>query len=122
MRATVVLARHRGIRRGRHEIASDGGYIGDLEVADWNDPKVFGRVVRVATLRFKGARPSEEQEVLPPLVDPVVVRISGDRIVLTGIELAGSPGDSRTPGYAQGWIVQPLDYMRDIDGIAVARR
>jgi hypothetical protein len=99
MIATVVRLRVRGVRVKRDGAALA---VGDLQVAEMT-ASAFGRAVTVARL-LHAVRPMAVPELLPPLFDVKLLKMTKDRLILSGIEC--ETVDGQLTDYAQTWLAE----------------
>jgi hypothetical protein len=93
--------REQGVVRDVRELRRDEGVVGELLVIEGKDP-VLGRSARVAQLvRASDAR---RDDLLPPLVDPLLVWMAPLGFVLAGVERDDVEGRARH--LAQSWWVR----------------
>jgi len=104
MLLSVVQTRHNGARLTREEIAASAPVVGRLTISDWREGNSAGRALRVA--RFNHPTISYSPELLLPLFDPAVVRMTDAGFLLVGYEI-DSAGD-RVAEHVQGWWVRAL--------------
>jgi hypothetical protein len=97
--------RENGKRLPVATIASSPGELGDLQLTDWTSGSSFGRSVRVARLCAVGG--GTKADPLKPLFDPTLVRVTGDTLVMVGIEIGADDAGTQID-FAQSWLVRPL--------------
>jgi hypothetical protein len=99
---SVVQIRRNGVRLTREEIAAAAPLVGRLSIHDWQEGNSSGRALRVATLRQTSS--SYQADLLLPIFDPVMVRMTDAGFLLIGWQIETQP-DNRTAEHAQGWWV-----------------
>ncbi len=100
---SVVQTRLSGVRLTREEIAAVAPLVGRLSIHDWLTGNTAGRALRVATLRHPTT--SYHTDLLLPIFDPVMVRMTGEGFLLVGWQIETLP-DNRTAEHSQGWWVR----------------
>ena|SRR5690606_6926817 len=101
----LVRVRHRGRRLSRAEIEAATPLVGDLVIRDIPaSGNSWKRALRCADLVDESS-PQARRTLLPPLFDPVLVRVTANAMLLTGIELEVVDGTIHE--YAQGWLLRP---------------
>jgi hypothetical protein len=99
---SVVQTRLTGVRLTREEIAAAAPLVGRLSIHDWQKGNSSGRALRVATLRHPSI--SYQADLLLPIFDPVIVRMTDAGFLLIGWQIETLP-DNRTAEHSQGWWV-----------------
>lgn len=93
MKASIYRLRERGLKLPRPKDPVDGEL-------------VLGLIERGERLRLKARLLSDGREILPPLIDAVVVKITGNGVVIRGWEMQSrSPGSSKAKvtSHPQTW-------------------
>ena len=88
-----------------HELAEQPTYTGNLVVNDWPGGNVFKRAIRCA--RLMTVDHSVKVDVLPPLFEPVLLKISDKQMKLHGYQIHTWQG--KAVHYAQVWVLQPIN-------------
>lgn len=101
MRYTVRPLRRRGLRLTRPEIAAYPAFTGDLVISDWSKGNTLRRAIRIAQLWDLGGAVSARRPLLLPLLDPVLIKMTSDELVLYGVEIEAKEG--REWEHVQGW-------------------
>jgi hypothetical protein len=101
MRFRVVRMRDRGFVRDASALRRDDGVVGELLVTETDD-KTLRRSARVAQLVHAGD--ARRDDLLPPLVDPVLLWMAPLGFVLAGMER--DDVDGRVRHLAQSWWVR----------------
>ena len=86
-----------------NELADQPTYSGNLVVTDWTERSVFKRAIRCA--RLLTVDHSIKVDILPPLFEPVLVKVTGRQITLHGYQIHTWQG--KAVHYAQVWVLQP---------------
>lgn len=77
----TLISRYRnGILLSREELQDAERHTGTLLVEDWVEGNLFGRPVRVA--RLKPNLGSAQTASIPPLFEPVILKMTESRLVL----------------------------------------
>jgi hypothetical protein len=105
MRYAVVQTRRLGRRLTAQAIREAQPIVGELLVSDWREGSSSNRALRVAKL--KTTDPLRENDLIHPLFDPVLVRVTADFMVLVGIEV-NCDADHEPVDHAQGWLIRPV--------------
>jgi hypothetical protein len=105
MLLSVVQTRRNGARLTREEIEARAPVVGRLTIYDWREGNSAGRALRVARLNHPTI--SYSPELLLPLLDPALVRMTDAGFLLVGYEIE-SAGD-RVAEHLQGWWVRALE-------------
>lgn len=95
----VVQTHRKGVRLTRGQIRTAEPAVGQLVVSDWPQGSSANRAIRVAYLKH----PTIEYypNLVNPLFDPVLVRMSKLGFLLVGSEIYSEAGESVE--YVQGW-------------------
>lgn len=101
MQFEVYPVRRQGKLLPRHVMWS-GKVVGDLFVTEVPDPELQRHVRRAAIRDGSG-------ELLPPLLDVVLVAAKPDWWTMTGWERADDRVGQPTCAYQQSWILIPVD-------------
>ena len=104
MRFRIVLTHHRGVARGKRDIALSGGVIGDLVTSERPDEFLRGVVVVARLVSFDDA--ASMAELLAPLYDAKLRLIARQGLMLMGHERM-TPGSGPTIEFVQGWWARP---------------
>lgn len=104
--------RRLGVRLSQSEIASARPVVGDFVLHDWREGNSWKRALRVAALKDLSTPTTPSRDLLPPLFDPALVRVRGDLLVVSGIEINAPEGERPIVEYAQTWLVRPLGEPR----------
>lgn len=102
MRATITRLRVAGIRLAQDELAHAPKITGELVMDDWITNNTFHRPIRVARLHPEGLFNFHPQ-LLPPLFDAKVLRITETQLFISGIE--NFVEDKQVREVAQTWMV-----------------
>lgn len=105
MRVRVILTRCRGVRRKPAEIRADPGVQGMLSVNFMLETH-YGRPMRLAHLTQALGVSGMNVDALPPLGDPVIVRLDKDGMVLVGTESDVDLSKGMHAEHAQGWLIR----------------
>lgn len=102
MKATITRLRVAGVRLAQDELAHASRITGDLVMDDWIANNTFHRPIRVARLHPEGLFNFHPQ-LLPPLFDAKVLRITETQLFISGIE--NFVEDKQVREVAQTWMV-----------------
>lgn len=100
---SVVETHHQGIRRSREEIRAAEPILGQLEISDWLSGNASGRALRVAYLKHPAI--SYHQQLLHPLFDPAIVRMTSSGFLLVGMQIHTN-AQIQAIEMQQGWWVR----------------
>jgi hypothetical protein len=101
----LVLPTHENGRRlGKDETATREPVKSDLILYDWATGSRYARAIRIAELH---GLDSYSPDVLKPLADPVLVKVTGRGFLLVGVEIETTSQDVSLE-HAQGWWCQPV--------------
>jgi hypothetical protein len=105
MRYTLIQLHRNGVVLTKDELAEAPRHTGNLVVEDWPEGSSFGRHIRQARLK----RPPLEgdNDIIPPLFDPVLVKMDDTRMTLHGYQIHYEAGV--TVHYAQYWVLRAAD-------------
>lgn len=105
MRFCLVELFSYGIRRPREDVCRQPPLAGELTVTDWPAGNAAGRALRVAQLRehYGGAT---LRDIVVPLFDPLLVRMTRTGFVLRGFQYHASDGVVRE--WMQEWWIRPV--------------
>lgn len=75
-----------GIELTREQLAIEPSHDGDLVIEDWGSgDNVFKHNIRKA--RFLDPKSAHGRELLPPLFDPIVVKMTSDHMLVRGYQI-----------------------------------
>lgn len=96
---SIVKTHQKGVRLTRAEVLAAMPTVGNLVLSDWLQGNAANRAIRVANLKH----PSVEYypDLLQPLFDPVLVRMTKAGFLLIGNEIHAERGE--TIEFVQGW-------------------
>lgn len=92
-----------GVVLADRELIEAPTYAGNLVVTEWAEGNVFKRAIRCA--RLLTVEHSVKADVLPPLFEPVLLKITDRQITLHGYQIHTWQG--KAVHYAQVWVLQP---------------
>lgn len=98
---SIVETHRKGIKLTREEIRAVVPVFGRLTISDWREGNASRRALRVA--RVHHAKLSFNPELLLPLFDPVLVRMTESGFLLAGFQLESVA--ERMAEHVQGWWV-----------------
>src|SRR5262245_66494751 len=102
MPVTVVPMRKRGVPIDP-QFREAGSFVGDLSMYSYLDPVLHRYVSKVDLVtRNRGGQPTP---LLPGLLEPSLITLNNDRMMLTGFERLPVDG-GREADYAQSWLIQ----------------
>lgn len=94
-----------GIELTREQLADELHYDGDLVIEDWGSgDNVFKHNIRKAL--FLDPKSVRGLELLPPLFDPVVVKMTSDHMLLRGYQIRHI--DDQGVHTAQCWLLKHI--------------
>ena len=102
MEAAITPLRVAGIRLKQDEFAVAPKINGELVMKDWPGNNAFRRPIRVARL-YPAGRHTFAPQLLPPLFDAQVLRITESQLFISGIENLSDGQKIRE--IAQTWMV-----------------
>lgn len=103
MLSKLICLHRDGVVLPDNELADQPTYSGNLVVTDWVEGNVFKRPIRCA--RLLTVDHSVKVDVLPPLFEPVLLKVTGRQITLHGYQIYTWQG--KAVHYAQVWVLQP---------------
>ena len=100
-----LLCLHKdGIVLTKLELAEAETYIGNLVIDDWVQGSAFNRSIRRA--RLLTTEHSAQVDILPPLFEPVLVKMTGHQLTLHGYQVHLWQGAA--VHYAQVWVLRSV--------------
>lgn len=99
----VVETHHQGRRLSRDEIQAAAPVVGHLQISDWPAGNTFNRAVRVA--RLGHPTNSYHPQLLSPLFDPVLARMTRSGFLLIGLQI-DLDAQNQPIEVSQGWWVR----------------
>lgn len=99
----VVQPHSQGVRLPRAEIRAAEPIIGQLEITDWLEGSAAGRAIRIA--RLKHPQLNHHPQLLNPLFDPQIVRMTTLGFLLVGMQVHVT-SEGQATETAQGWWVR----------------
>lgn len=116
----VVQTHNQGIRLSRETIRTTEPIVGQLEITDWLEGNAERRALRVA--RLKHPTISYYPELLTPLFDPAIVRMTSQGFLLLGFQIHADE-QFRPIEMRQGWWVRfPSGMQNQVTGSGEASR
>jgi hypothetical protein len=101
----MICLHRNGVRLTPEELAQAPRYTGNLIVEDWLQGGTFGRAVRQARL-LDMTIPQAPRDLLAPLFDPQLVRMTNTQMTLLGYQNHAEAGTG--VHYAQGWVLRQV--------------
>lgn len=92
-----------GVVLSAHDLGEAPTFTGNLVVTDWAEGSTFKRAIRCA--RLLTIDHSVKVDVLPPLFEPVLLKITNRQITLHGYQIHTWQG--KAVHYAQVRVLQP---------------
>ena len=92
-----------GVVLTENDLADQLTHTGNLVVVDWTEGNVFKRAIRCA--RLLTVDHSVKVDILPPLFEPVLIKVTGWQITLHGYQIHTWQG--KAVHYVQVWVLQP---------------
>lgn len=102
MKAAITPLRVAGVRLKQDELAVAPKITGELVMEDWPGNNTFRRPIRVARL-YPAGHYTFAPQLLPPLFDAQVLRITESQLFISGIEKLSDGQQFRE--VAQTWMV-----------------
>jgi hypothetical protein len=106
----LLCLHNKGIALGNDELAKAPRYTGNLVVEDWREGNASGRALRMAKFldtKFFGHNVC--RELLPPLFEPALVKMTDKQMMLHGYVIGVE--DRVVAHYTQYWVLQMVDAM-----------
>lgn len=100
----VCLYAH-GVLLSREELVEQPVHTGNLIIEHWVEGSVFNRPVRRARLLTIGQ--SVPVDVLSPLFEPTLTKMSSQQLVFGGLEIVSRGGV--TAHVVQSWLIRAVD-------------
>lgn len=100
---SVVETHRNGVRLTRQEVQEAIACVGTLVVEDWREGNYARRALRVA--RLMTDKLNQRPQLLLPLFDPVLVRMTDSGFLLLGYQIESGPG-REVAEHVQGWWVR----------------
>src|SRR5438067_982897 len=101
MKVTLICLMEHGRHLSRDELEVAERHAGNFIVDDWTEGGIFKRPVQRARLLSVEHGPA--YDVIPPLFEPVFVRVNDTRMTLRGLEVSAQEGQSQQV-VAQEWL------------------
>lgn len=105
MLAKLICPNRNGVALSSAEIAESPRHAGNLIIEDWHQGGRFGRFIRQARL-LDMTIPSMPQDIIPPLFDPQLVKMTDSQMTLQGYQIHADPEIGATRQYLQAWVVR----------------
>lgn len=103
MRYIMMCLYENGVELTREQLAAAPRWSGDLHIEDWcSAENVFKHNIRKA--RLLDPQSPHGRELLPPLFDPVVVKMTAEHMLLRGYQVRRI--DEQAVHAAQCWLLK----------------
>lgn len=104
-----VIQTHRvgGAKIPREELLNVAPKVGELVIQDWREGNAENRALRVAYL--KEDLENKKPQLLLPLFEPVVVRMTTKGFLLKGYQIDSKGSGEELVQYVQGWWVRHIE-------------
>lgn len=102
MQYTLICLLRDGAPLSTDELSSQPRYTGNLLIDIWEQGGAFRRPVRQA--RLTDPAHGSPRDLLPPLFEPQLVKMTDTRMTLEGIEIKVVEGNPRY--YRQSWLLR----------------
>lgn len=102
----LICLHRNGVVLTPEDLEQEPRYTGNLIIEDWHQAGAFGRAVRQARL-LDMSIPQAPRDLLAPLFDPQLVRMTNTQMTLHGYQIRAEDG---TPvHYAQSWVLRQVE-------------
>jgi hypothetical protein len=101
----LICLNRNGVALTIEEIAESPRYAGNLVIEDWHQGGRFGRFMRQARL-LDMTMPTTPRDILPPLFDPQLVKMTDTQMTLQGYQIHVEPETGAARQYLQGWVIR----------------
>ena len=99
-----LLCLHKeGVPLSKLELSQSETHAGNLVIDEWGEGNAFNRTVRRA--RLLTTDHNVQVDILPPLFEPMLVKMTGQRMTLHGYQIHNWRG--KAVHYAQVWLLKP---------------
>jgi hypothetical protein len=105
MQFQLIGLYEKGIPLTKEQLAEAPRYTGNFVIEDWPQGSTFGRFIRQA--RLKREPMDGNNDIIPPLFDPVCVRVDDHRMIFSGYVIDAE--NLQPVHYAQYWAIKPVD-------------
>jgi hypothetical protein len=105
MRFTLKALYHNGVVLAPEQLADAPRHTGNLVIADWPQGGTFARHIRQARLLDETV-PQAPRDVIPPLFDPQLVRMTDSQMTLHGYQIHVDAETGAVTHYAQVWVLR----------------
>lgn len=102
MHFKLICLYKEGVLLDKDALAEAAPHVGNLVIEDWLDGSTFKRLVRYARL-LTDAR-SIPADIIPPLFEPTVIKMTANQMTLQGYQIGTRDGG--TIHYMQSWAVR----------------
>lgn len=105
MKFALICLMKDGVKLSREELETAERHTGNFTVEFWTEGNSFGRPIKRARLLSLAFGPS--YDVLPPLFEPDLLKVSDTRMTLRGFEINAEEGQAKQ--VAQEWLLKPAE-------------
>lgn len=102
MQCRMICLYRDGMLIDKDKLAEEPAHTGNLVVEDWVDGSVLKRLVRQG--RLLPETHLIPSDIIPPLFEPDIIKITGSQITLQGHQIGTR--DGATVHYMQTWVVR----------------
>jgi hypothetical protein len=107
----LICLHNKGVALSEAGLAQAPRYTGNLVVEDWREGNASGRALRMAKLldpAFYGS--NVRRELLPPLFEPALVKMTDKQMTLHGYVIdASAHATAGIAHYSQYWVLQTVE-------------
>jgi hypothetical protein len=102
----LICLHRNGVPLTPEDLEQEPRYTGNLIIEDWQQGGTFGRNVRQARL-LDMKIPTAPRDLLAPLFDPQLVRMTNTQMTLHGYQINAEGGAA--VHYAQSWVLRQVE-------------
>lgn len=104
----LICLYRNGVALAPEDLEQEPRYTGNLIIEDWHQGGTFGRNVRQARL-LDMTIPTAPRDLLAPLFDPQLVRMTNTQMTLHGYQIHAETGSA--VHYAQCWVLRQVEVL-----------
>jgi hypothetical protein len=108
----LICLNRNGVALSAQEVAESPKYSGNLVIEDWHQGGRFGRFIRQARL-LDMAIPTTPRDIIPPLFDPQLVRMTDNQMTLQGYQIHADSKTGAALQFLQCWVVRSMTISDD---------
>lgn len=102
MHFKLICLYENGVQLDKDALAEAPTHVGNLVIEDWIEGNAFKRPVRYARLLTETH--NIPADIIPPLFDPVVIKITANQLTMIGHQIGTR--DGAAVHYLQSWAVR----------------